>query len=114
MIYIMLFILLSAEGELREAKQSQLYGDWCLAEKDSINVDNYPHIRFNDIGLVTLFSRADTTYYCRYLAENDNLIIIRNENKDTVKCHILKLDADTLILSSLIERSGPQVYYRCK
>lgn len=111
---MMLFILLGSGGELKETKKSPLYGDWCLVEKDSINVDNYPHIRFNDIGFVTLFSRADTTYYYKYLVQNDNLMIIRSQNKDTVKCHIVKLDADTLILSSLIERNGPQIYYRCK
>lgn len=93
--------------------QQAIMGDWCLVEKNGINEINYGQIRFESNGVITLFSRADTIYSYKYKIQQKKLLIIRDINEDTIWVPILKLTTDSLVLSSLLEKEGLQIYYRC-
>ncbi len=112
----LIFVLLTVSCQVTKhslISQQTIEGDWCLIKKNNINEINYGQIYFDSNGVITLFSRADTLYSYKYKIDQKNLLIIRYANNDTIRSHILKLTTDSLILSSLIEKEGLQVYYRC-
>ena len=95
-------------------KYRPIEGAWCLVEKVTTDETNYGRIELSKDGNITLFSRADTIYSYKYQLWESDLLIIRYANNDTLRSHILKLNSDSLVLSSLIEKTTPQTYHRCK
>lgn len=113
----LLFVLLTlschtAKKSLKD--QKMIEGNWCLVEKGPLNEINYGHIHFSTLGTITLSSRADTVFFYGYRIEKNNLLITRRINQDTIKAPIIKLNRDSLVFSSLIEKRELQTYYRCK
>lgn len=113
-IALLLILFVSCKSAKQLANQRYIEGNWCLVERGKIHEVNYEQIQFNSNHGITLLSRADTIYFYEYRVKKNNLLIIRNVNNDTISSHILKLSSDSLILSSLLEKKIPQVYYRCK
>jgi hypothetical protein len=93
--------------------QSKIVGKWCLVQRNTINEINYGQIQFDGNEIITLFSRTDTLYSYKYKLQNKVLLIIRSANNDTIRNPILKLTSDSLIFSSLIEKTSLQTYHRC-
>jgi hypothetical protein len=111
-IIIILLIILSCQTKLLSS-HSSIEGSWCLVEIGINNEVNYGRIDFNSNGIITLYSRADTIYSYKYQINKNDLLIIRHHNDDTLKSHIVSLNSNSLVLSSLIEKNTVQKYYRC-
>ncbi len=89
-----------------------IIGGWCLVETKTLNEINYESIFFDKDGGMTLSTRADTIYFFSYSVNNSTLVINR-EDRSVSLCGIEKMTADSLILSSLLEKKAVQKYYRC-
>jgi hypothetical protein len=111
---LLLTFLLSCQNSNKTDNSLLIQGNWCLVENSELNELNYGEITFFKDSSIVLRSRGDTVYGYLYKIEINELLIIRAQNKDTLKSQILKLTSDSLILTSLIEKKNIQTYYRCK
>lgn len=113
-ILFVLAVIVSCQSIKHPSGYYSKDGAWCLVQRGGMDDVNYARIHFYNNGIITLTSSADTFYSYKYRIEKDTLLIIRYAESDTVRSRILKFTADSLILSSLIEKPLPQRYYRCK
>lgn len=108
----LIFLLTSCANSKALINKNLIIGSWCLP-KDKLKEINYGRIDLSKDSVIVMRSRADTIYSFKFIVSENELLIVKSPT-DTVKNHILKMTPDSLVLSSLMEKSSKQVYYRCK
>ena len=91
-----------------EYSSNTIIGRWCSIS----NTADYPHLTFRQDGYVIFDCKIDTVFGLKY-SIHDNYLQLMPENKPITKNKILKLTQDSLVLETLLEHQGQQVYYRC-
>ncbi len=90
---------------------SMLEGEWNRTTENPIN---YQQLEFKRDSIATFSSRGGTIFRYKFYTENELLILVDPNAKDTFYCSIMKLNQDTIVFNGFLENKGFQTYLKNK